>query len=86
MERHRTTLSFLTESKTFAAEFSSMRRVAMTLLVMFLLTATGAWAQDGSDVTTTVESEDIEESISLIYTITNEDQRQAKVSGYKYEG
>ena len=86
MERHRTTLSFLTENKTFAADFSSMRRVAMTLLVMFLLTATGAWAQDGSDVTTTVESEDIEESISLIYTITNEDQRQAKVSGYKYEG
>ena len=86
MERHRTTLSFLTESKTSAAEFSSMRRVAMTLLAMFLLTATGAWAQDGSDVTTTVESEDIEESISLIYTITNEDQRQAKVSGYKYEG
>ena len=86
MERHRTTLSFLTESKTFAAEFSSMRRVAMTLLVMFLLTATGAWAQESSDVMTTVESEDIEESISLIYTITNEDQRQAKVSGYKYEG
>ena len=86
MERHRTTLSFLTESKTSVAEFSSIRRVAMTLLVMFLLTATGAWAQDGSDVTTTVESEDIEESISLIYTITNEDQRQAKVSGYKYEG
>ena len=86
MERHRTTLSFLTESKTSAAEFSSMRRVAMTLLVMFLLTATGAWAQESSDVMTTVESEDIEESISLIYTITNEDQRQAKVSGYKYEG
>ena len=86
MERHRTTLSFLTENKTLASEFSSMRRVAMTLLVMFLLTATGAWAQKSSDVTTTVESEDIEESISLIYTITNEDQRQAKVSGYKYEG
>ena len=86
MERHRTTLSFLTESKTSVAEFSSIRRVAMTLLVMFLLTATGAWAQESSDVTTTVESEDIEESISLIYTITNEDQRQAKVSGYKYEG
>ncbi len=86
MERHRTTLSFLTESKTSAAEFSSMRRVAMTLLVMFLMTATGTWAQEGSDVTTTVESEDTEESISLIYTITNEDQRQAKVSGYKYEG
>ena len=86
MERHRTTLSFLTESKTSVAEFSSIRRVAMTLLAMFLLTATGAWAQEGSDVMTTVESEDIEESISLIYTITNEDQRQAKVSGYKYEG
>ena len=86
MERHRTTLSFLTESKTSAAEFSSIRRVAMTLLVMFLMTATGAWAQESSDVTTTVESEDIEESISLIYTITNEDQRQAKVSGYEYEG
>ena len=86
MERHRTTLSFLTESKTSATEFSSMRRVAMTLLVMFLMTATGAWAQEGSDVTTTVESEDTEESFSLNYTITNEDQRQAKVSGYKYEG
>jgi hypothetical protein len=48
MERHRTTLSFLTESKTSAAEFSSMRRVAMALLVMFLLTATGAWAQEDS--------------------------------------
>ena len=86
MERHRTTLSFLTENKTSAAEFSSIRRVAMTLLVMFLMTATGAWAQKSSDVTTTVESEDTEESVSLIYTITNEDQRQAKVSGYKYEG
>ena len=58
----------------------------MTLLVVFLLTATGAWAQESSDVTIMMESEDIEESISLIYTITNEDQRQAKVSGYKYEG
>ena len=83
MERHRTTLSFLTESKTSAAEFSSMRRVAMTLLVMFLLTATGAWAQESSDVTTTVESEDIEESFSLNYTIINENPRQVKVSGYE---
>ena len=83
MERHRTTLSFLTESKTSAAVFSSMRRVAMTLLVMFLLTATGAWAQESSDVTTTVESEDIEESFSLNYTIINENPRQVKVSGYE---
>ena len=83
MERHRTTLSFLTESKTFAAEFSSMRRVAMTLLVVFLMTATGTWAQEGSDVTTTVESEDTEESFSLNYTIINENPRQVKVSGYE---
>ena len=83
MERHRTTLSFLTESKTSVAEFSSIRRVAMTLLVMFLLTATGAWAQESSDVTTTVESEDTEESFSLNYTIINENPRQVKVSGYE---
>ena len=83
MERHRTTLSFLTESKTSATEFSSMRRVAITLLVMFLLTATGAWAQESSDVMTTVESEDIEESFSLNYTIINENPRQVKVSGYE---
>lgn len=83
MERHRTTLSFLTESKTSAAEFSSMRRVAMTLLAMFLLTATGAWAQESSDVMTTVESEDTEESFSLNYTIINENPRQVKVSGYE---
>ena len=84
MERHRTTLSFLTESKTSAAEFSSMRRVAMTLLVVFLLTATGAWAQENSDVMTTVESEDIEESFSLNYNY-NEAQGQAEVSGYEGE-
>ncbi len=82
MERHRTTLSFLTESKTSVAEFSSMRRVAMTLLAMFLLTATGAWAQDGSDVTTTVESEVIEVINSLKYR-TNEAQRQAELLGYE---
>ena len=48
----RTTLSFLTESKSSAVGFSSMRRVAMTLLVMLLLTATGAWAQDGPVIPT----------------------------------
>ena len=82
MERHRTTLSFLTESKTSVAEFSSIRRVAMTLLVMFLMTATGAWAQDGSYVTTTVESEVIEVINSLKYR-TNEAQRQAELLGYE---
>ena len=82
MERHKTTLSFLTESKTFAAEFSSMRRVAMTLLVVFLMTATGTWAQEGSDVTTTVESEVIEVINSLKYR-TNEAQRQAELLGYE---
>jgi uncharacterized repeat protein (TIGR02543 family) len=38
------TLSFLTESKASHACLSSIRRVAITLLVM-LLTTTGAWAQ-----------------------------------------
>ena len=52
METQRTTLSFLTESKASAVGFSSMRRVAMTLLVMLLLTATGAWAQDGPVIPT----------------------------------
>ena len=40
----RTTLSFLTESKASAVGFSAMRRVAMTLLVMLLTTAS-VWAQ-----------------------------------------
>ena len=44
METQRTTLSFLTESKSSAVGFSSMRRVAMTLLVMLLTTAS-VWAQ-----------------------------------------
>ena len=44
METQRTTLSFLTESKASAVGFSSMRRVAMTLLVMLLTTAS-VWAQ-----------------------------------------
>ena len=39
MERQRTTLSFLTESKASAVGLSSMRRVVMTLLVMLLTTA-----------------------------------------------
>ena len=52
METQRTTLSFLTESKSSAVGFSSMRRVAMTLLVMLLLTATGAWAQNGPVIPT----------------------------------
>ena len=52
METQRTTLLFLTESKSSAVGLSSMRRVAMTLLVMFLLTATGAWAQDGPVIPT----------------------------------
>ena len=38
------TLSFLTESKASAVGFSAMRRVAMTLLVMLLTTAS-VWAQ-----------------------------------------
>ena len=38
METQKTTLSFLTESKSSAVRFSCMRRVAMTLLVMFLTT------------------------------------------------
>lgn len=45
METQRTTLSFLTESKSSAVGFSSMRRVAMTLLVMLLTTAS-VWAQN----------------------------------------
>ena len=44
METQRTTLSFLTESKASAVRLSSMRRVAMTLLVMLLTTAS-VWAQ-----------------------------------------
>ena len=44
METQKTTLSFLTESKASAVGFSSMRRVAMTLLVMLLTTA-NVWAQ-----------------------------------------
>ncbi len=43
----RTTLSFLTESKASAVGLSSMRRVAMTLLVMLLTTAS-LWAQNHS--------------------------------------
>ena len=39
MRTKRTTLSFLTESKSSAVRLSSMRRVAMTLLVMLLTTA-----------------------------------------------
>ena len=39
MRTKKTTLSFLTESKSSAVGFSSMRRVAMTLLVMLLTTA-----------------------------------------------
>ncbi len=44
MRTKRTTLSFLTESKSSAVGLSSMRRVAMTLLVMLLTTAS-VWAQ-----------------------------------------
>ena len=44
MRTKRTTLSFLTESKASAVRLSSMRRVAMTLLVMLLTTAS-VWAQ-----------------------------------------
>ena len=47
----RTTLSFLTESKASAVGFSAMRRVAMTLLVMLLTTAS-VWAQDGPAIPT----------------------------------
>ena len=44
MRTQRTTLSFLTESKSSAVGLSSMQRVAMTLLVMLLTTAS-VWAQ-----------------------------------------
>ena len=44
MRTKRTTLYFLTESKVSAVGLSSMRRVAMTLLVMLLTTAS-VWAQ-----------------------------------------
>ena len=44
METQRTTLSFLTESKSSAVGVFSMRRVAMILLVMLLTTAS-VWAQ-----------------------------------------
>ena len=40
-----TTLSFLTESKASHVGLISMRRVAMTLLLM-LLTAVSVWAQE----------------------------------------
>ena len=51
METQRTTLSFLTESKASAVGLSSMQRVAMTLLVMLLTTAS-VWAQDGPVIPT----------------------------------
>ena len=44
MRTKRTTLSFLTESKASHVSLSSIRRVAITLLVMLLTTAS-AWAQ-----------------------------------------
>ncbi len=44
MRTKKTTLSFLTESKSSAVRLSSMRRVVMTLLVMLLTTAS-VWAQ-----------------------------------------
>ena len=47
----RTTLSFLTESKASHVSLSSFRRVAITLLVMLLTTAS-AWAQDGPVIPT----------------------------------
>ena len=47
----RTTLSFLTESKASHACLSSIRRVAITLLVMLLTTAS-AWAQEGPVIPT----------------------------------
>ncbi len=45
MSTQRMTLSFLTESKASHASLSSIRRVAITLLVM-LLTTTSLWAQN----------------------------------------
>ena len=45
MRIKKTTLSFLTESKASHASLSSIRRVAITLLVM-LLTTTSLWAQN----------------------------------------
>ena len=108
METQRTTLSFLTESKASAVGFSSMRRVAMTLLVMLLLTATGAWAQDGPviptpKITTKVTPENggtvsapieakmgtqvqvVFEEVEFTpkYTIINENEKKAMLSGYK---
>ena len=47
----RTTLSFLTESKGSHVSLLSIRRVAITLLVMLLTTAS-AWAQDGPVIPT----------------------------------
>lgn len=47
----RTTLSFLTESKASHVSLSSFRRVAITLLVMLLTTAS-VWAQDGPVIPT----------------------------------
>ena len=44
MRTKKTTLSFLTKSKASAVGLSSMQRVAMTLLVMLLTTAS-VWAQ-----------------------------------------
>ena len=45
MRTQRTTLSFLTESKASHASLSFIRRVAITLLVMLLTTAS-VWAQE----------------------------------------
>ena len=51
MRTKETTLSFPTESKASAVRLSSMRRVAMTLLVMLLTTAS-VWAQEGPVIPT----------------------------------
>ena len=45
MRTKKTTLSFLTESKASHASLSFIRRVAITLLVMLLTTAS-VWAQE----------------------------------------
>ena len=51
MKTRRTTLSFLTESKASHVSLLSIRRVAITLLVMLLTTAS-VWAQEGPVIPT----------------------------------
>ena len=93
METQRTTLSFLTESKASAVGFSSMRRVAMTLLVMLLTTA-NVWAQFSPTIYRLslnanypgcgVAMVDVPISNPTTYTLTSADEPTRE--GYSFSG